>query len=126
VAVLLALTTGRNADQVPAHAPARVVQVLVAPDGDGSPFSPSEIAREAAARSAMLRSKMDTARVRNRFEPETAVDDRKQVVMVYNPTRRAFDGPMWRFLLNEPVRPDIDFTHNQTYYGVMVTPPFGG
>ncbi len=46
--------------------------------------------------------------------------------MVYDPGHRGFDGPMWRFLLNEPVRPDINFTHNQTYYGVMVTLPFGG
>jgi hypothetical protein len=126
VAVLLALTTGRNADQVPAHAPARIVQVLVAPHGGGPPSSPSAIAREAAARSAIRRPATDTARVRNRFEPETAVDDRKQVAMVYDPGHRGFDGPMWRFLLNEPVRPDINFTHNQTYYGVMVTLPFGG
>ena len=46
--------------------------------------------------------------------------------MVRNPVRRGFYGPMWRFLLNEPVRPDIDFKHNQTYFGVMVTLPFGG
>jgi hypothetical protein len=125
-AFLLAVPTGRNADQVPAPAPARVVRVLVAPDGDGSPFSPSEIAREAAAHTAMMRSKTDTAGIRNRFEPETAGDGRRPVAVVCDPTRRGFDGPMWRFLLNEPVRPDIDFAHNQTYFGVTVTLPFGG
>ncbi|MGO9246691.1 MAG: hypothetical protein ACLPT4_15050 [Verrucomicrobiia bacterium] len=125
-AVLLAVPTGRNADQVPAPAPARVVRALGAPDGDGSPFSPSEITREAAARSAMMRSKTDSAGVRNRFEPETAGDGRRQVAVVCDPVRRGFDGPMWRFLLNEPVRPDIDLAHNQTYFGVTVTLPFGG
>jgi hypothetical protein len=100
--------------------------VLVAPDGGGSPFSPSEIAREAAARSAMLRPATDMARGRNRFEPETVVDSQRQVAVVCDPARQAFDGPMWRFLLNEPVQPDIDFSHNQTYYGVKVTLPFGG
>ncbi|MGD0058814.1 MAG: hypothetical protein ABSD58_05290 [Verrucomicrobiia bacterium] len=84
------------------------------------------MAREAAARSAMLRPATDTARVRNRFEPETAIDNPRQVAVLCVPTRRAFDGPMWRFLLNEPVQPDIDLTHNQTYYGVKVTLPFGG
>lgn len=44
---------------------------------------------------------------------------------MYDPPHRGFDGPMWRFLLNEPVRPDIDLSHNQTYYGVKVTLPFG-
>jgi hypothetical protein len=33
---------------------------------------------------------------------------------------------MWRFLLNEPVRPDIDLKHNASYYGVKVTLPLGG
>jgi hypothetical protein len=125
-AILLAVPTGRNADQVPAPAPTRIVRALVAPDSDRSPSSPSGIAREAVARTAMMRSKADTAGVRNRFEPESAVDDRRQVAVVRNPVRRGFYGPMWRFLLNEPVRPDIDFKHNQTYFGVMVTLPFGG
>ena len=125
-AFLLAVPTGRNADQVPAPAPTRVVHVrrrarqrriAVLAIGD---------AREAAARSAMMRSKVDTAGVRNGFEPESAVDDRRQVAVVCNPVRRGFDGPMWRFLLNEPVRPDIDLTHSQTYFGVTVTLPFGG
>ena len=125
-ALLLAVTTGRNADQVPAQAPARTVQVRVAPSGAGPAASPSEIAREAAARSAILRPATDTGRARNRFEPETAIDNRRQVAVVYDPVHRGFDGPMWRFLFNEPVRPDIDLTRNQTYFGVTVTLPFGG
>jgi len=125
-ALLFAVSTGRNADQGPAPAPAHVIRVLVAPHGGGSPTSPATMAREAAARSAMLRPATDTARVRNRFEPETAIDNPRQVAVLCVPTRRAFDGPMWRFLLNEPVQPDIDLTHNQTYYGVKVTLPFGG
>jgi len=125
-AVVLAVPTGRNADQVPAPAPARTVQVLVASHGGGPPHSPSEIARQAAARSALLRPATDTARVRNRFEPETTVDSPRLVAELCAPTHRGFDGPMWRFLFNEPVRPDIDLTHNQTYYGVKVTLPFGG
>jgi hypothetical protein len=126
VALLLAVTTGRNADQVPGPASARIKRVLVAANGNERPYSPSAMTREATGRSAMLRSKADTARIGNRFEPETAVDGRRPVAVVGDPTRRAFDGPMWRFLLNEPVRPDIDLTHNQTYFGVSVTLPFGG
>lgn len=109
-----------------AAAPARIVRVLVAPHGGELPYSPSAMAREAAARSAMLRPATDTAGVRNRSESEAAIDNPKQVAVLCDPTRRGFDGPMWRFLLNEPVRPDIDFTHNQTYFGVTVTLPFGG
>ncbi|MGA2603344.1 MAG: hypothetical protein ABSG14_03870 [Verrucomicrobiia bacterium] len=109
VALLLAVTTRRDADQVPAHTPAPVNRVLVASPGDRPQSAPSA-----------------TIQVRNRFEPESWGDDRKPVAVVSGPRRPAFAGPMWRFLLNEPVRPDIDFTHNQTYYGVMVTLPFGG
>jgi hypothetical protein len=84
------------------------------------------MAREAAARSAILRPATDAARDRNRFEPETAVDDRRQVAVVCEAAHRGFDGPMWRFLLNEPVQPDIDLSRNKTYYGVKVSLPFGG
>jgi hypothetical protein len=125
-ALLLAVPTGRNGDQVPVQAPAGIVRVLVAPHGGELPSSPAVIAREAAARSAMMRSKTTEARVRNRFEPETAVDSPRPVAVVCDPARRGFDGPLWRFLLNEPVRPDIDLTRNQTYFGVTVTLPFGG
>ncbi len=123
--LLVAKPTGRNGDQLPAQPPARVVRVLAAPHGDGSPYSPAEMAREAAARSALLRPATDAARGRNRFEPETAVDNQKPVAVVCEPAHRGFDGPMWRFLLNEPVQPDIDLSHNQTYYGVKVTLPLG-
>lgn len=128
--LLLAVPAGRNGDQLPvqasAQAPTRVVRVLVAPTGGGSPYSASEMAREAAARSAILRPATDAARDRNRFEPETAVDDRRQVAVVCEAAHRGFDGPMWRFLLNEPVQPDIDLSRNKTYYGVKVSLPFGG
>jgi hypothetical protein len=109
VALLLAVTTRRDADQVPAHTPAPVARVLGASPGGRPQTSPSA-----------------TTQVRNRFEPESWGDDRKPVAVVSGPTRPAFASPMWRFLLNGPVRPDIDLTHNQTYYGVMVTLPFGG
>lgn len=82
------------------------------------------MAREAAARSAILRPAADTAR--NRFETQTTVNDRKPVTVVCEPAHHGFDGPMWRFLLNEPVQPDIDLSRNQTYYGVKVSLPFGG
>ena len=124
--LLLAVPAGRKAGQLPAQPHARVVRVLVAPKGSGSPYSPSEMAREAAARSAVLRPATDPARARNRFEPETAVDGRKPVAVVCEPAHHGFDGPMWRFLLNEPVQPDVDFSRNQTYYGVKVTLPLGG
>jgi hypothetical protein len=54
------------------------------------------------------------------------MDNRKSVTLVSVPTHPGFDGPMWRFLLNEPVQPDIDFTRNQTYFGLKVTLPLGG
>jgi len=126
VALLLAVTTGRDADQVPAQTPAPVARVLVASPGGRPQSSLSAIDRDAAARRAMLRPASATTQVRNRFESGSWGDDRKPVTVVSGPRRPAFAGPMWRFLLNEPVRPDIDFTHNQTYYGVMVTLPFGG
>ncbi len=125
VVLLLATSTGRNTDRVPARARAQNVPVVVRHSVEPH-TSPSVIAREAAARSAVLRPATDTARARNRFEPEPAVDGRRPVVVVCNPAHQAFSGPLWRFLLNEPVQPDIDFSHNQTYYGVKVTVPFGG
>jgi hypothetical protein len=125
VALLLAISTGRHADLVPARARTHNTPVVARHGGEPHP-SPSVIAREAAARSAMLRPATDTARARNRFEPEPVVDGRPGIVVVCNPTHQAFSGPLWRFLLNEPVQPDIDFSHNQTYYGVKVTVPFGG
>ncbi|HVM61379.1 MAG TPA: hypothetical protein VMV72_10985 [Verrucomicrobiae bacterium] len=128
VAVLLAVTTRRDADRLPVQALAPVVSVRAAPVARHPQPSPSAIAPEAAARNAILRPAAPTISVRNRFEPEPSVDTPKPVPVVYAPSSRAFSGPMWRFLLNEPVRPDIDLTHthNQTYYGVKVTLPLGG
>jgi len=104
VALLLAVTTRRDADRIPAPAP-----VLVASPESRPQSSP-----------------LSTAQVHNRFKPESWGDDRASVAVFSVPTHRAFSSPMWRLLLDGPVRPDIDLTHNQTYYGVMVTLPFGG
>ncbi|HTS17059.1 MAG TPA: hypothetical protein VMP11_05755 [Verrucomicrobiae bacterium] len=124
--MLLAVTTRRDADRLPVRTliPAAIVHVAVPASHPQS--SAAAMARDAAARSAVLRTAAGARQVRNRFESESSSDDQKQVPVVYNPSSRAFSGPMWKFLLQEPVRPDIDLTHNQTYYGVKVTLPLGG
>ena len=121
VALLLAVTTRRDADHISTPAPAAVARVLVVPQSSRSAIDP-----DAAARKAMFRPASATAQVRNRFEPESWGEDRAPVAVISVPTRRAFSSPMWKLLLDGPIRPDIDLTHNQTYYGVVVTLPFGG
>lgn len=119
VTLLLTVTTSRDADRVPAQAP------ITAPECRPR-SSASAIDRDAAARNAMFRPALAATQLRNRFEPEPWGDDRAPVALASVRTPRAFSSPMWRFLLDGPVRPDIDLTHNQAYYGVMVTLPFGG
>jgi hypothetical protein len=125
VALLLGESTARNTDQMPAPPPIRTVAV-VSRTADKLRTPPALIAREAAARSAVLRPAAGIPRAENRFEPALSVDSRHEVTLICNPQHQAFDGPMWRFLLNEPVRPDIDLKHNASYYGVKVTLPLGG
>jgi hypothetical protein len=87
---------------------------------------PVVVARgEAAVRNAILQPAIDMAQVRDRFELGSTVENRRELAMMSDTKHQAFDGPMWRFLLYEPVRPDIDLRRNQTYYGVKVTLLFG-
>jgi hypothetical protein len=87
---------------------------------------PVVVARgEAAVRSAILQPAIDMAQVRDQFELGSTVENRRELAMVSDTTHRVFDGPIWKFLLYEPVRPDIDLRRNHTYYGVKVTLLFG-
>jgi len=109
-AVVLAVTTGRDADWIPAPTPASVGCLPVVSPKTPPPSSP-----------------LSTVQVGSRVEPEYRGDDRAPVVLVSVPAHPAFSSPMWRFLLDGPVRPAIiDVKRNTTYYGVVVTIPFGG
>jgi len=126
VAWLLAVTTTRDAVWIPAPTRASVVCVpVVSPEKRPTPASVVCVP-VASPEKRPTSSPLSTAQVGNRFEPEYRIDDRAPLVLVSVPAHPAFSGPMWRFLLHGPVRPDIDRMHNPTYYGIVVTIPFGG